>query len=167
MTNRTPRAAAFLLALGIYLIDQLTKFLVTTRFGLDYEGASYDILPFFQFTLTYNHGVALGLFEAGTAAAQWTLTGILAAITAGVAFWVWREENRADALGLGMILGGALGNLTDRARFGYVVDFADLHFGEFRPFLVFNVADAAITVGVLMLLVRAFFDRSAKPQVEK
>ena len=55
-----------------------------------------------------------------------------------------------------MVLGGALGNILDRVRHGYVVDFADLHFGEFRPFLIFNVGDAAISIGVAILLLRAF-----------
>jgi signal peptidase II len=63
---------------------------------------------------------------------------------------------------LGAILGGALGNIVDRVRFGYVVDFADLHFGDWRPFLVFNVADAAITLGVLVLLVRALLMRDKR-----
>ncbi len=58
-----------------------------------------------------------------------------------------------------MVLGGAAGNILDRTRLGYVVDFADLHFGQWRPFLVFNVADAAITIGVLILLIRALFMR--------
>ena len=61
---------------------------------------------------------------------------------------------------------GALGNIVDRVRFGYVVDFADLHFGTWRPFLVFNVADAAISIGVVILLVRAFLThRKAKPEL--
>jgi len=63
-----------------------------------------------------------------------------------------------------MILGGALGNILDRARHGYVVDFADLHFGTFRPFLVFNVGDAAISIGVAILLLRAFLVRHEKPE---
>ena len=63
-----------------------------------------------------------------------------------------------------MILGGALGNIVDRVRFGYVVDFADLHFGTWRPFLVFNVADAAISIGVVILLVRALFVRDKAGQ---
>ena len=81
-----------------------------------------------------------------------------------VAFWLWREENRTDCLGLGLVLGGALGNIVDRIRFGYVVDFIDFHIGGFRPFLVFNLADAAITIGVAVLLVRAFFSRSAETE---
>ena len=62
-------------------------------------------------------------------------------------------------MGLSLVLGGALGNIVDRVRFGHVVDYADLHFGDFRPFLVFNVADAAITIGVLILLFRALLTR--------
>jgi signal peptidase II len=62
------------------------------------------------------------------------------------------------------VLGGALGNILDRVRFGYVVDFADLHFGTFRPFLVFNVADAAISIGVVILLLRAFLIRDERPK---
>ena len=61
-----------------------------------------------------------------------------------------------------MVLGGALGNILDRIRFGHVVDFADLHFGEFRPFLIFNVADAAISIAVVILLLRAFLTRKDK-----
>jgi len=74
-----------------------------------------------------------------------------------------RERKLGDIVALGLVLGGALGNILDRTRLGYVVDFADLHFGDWRPFLVFNVADAAITIGVLVLLVRALFLRDKTP----
>jgi signal peptidase II len=63
-----------------------------------------------------------------------------------------------------MVLGGALGNILDRVRFGYVVDYADLHFGDFRPFLVFNVGDAAISIAVVILLLRAFLARKDHPE---
>jgi signal peptidase II len=76
--------------------------------------------------------------------------------------WLWREQRRDDAIALSFVLGGALGNIVDRIRFGYVVDFADLHFGEWRPFLIFNVGDAAITIGVLLLLFRALLTRDRK-----
>ena len=66
-----------------------------------------------------------------------------------------REKAKGDVIALAMILGGALGNIVDRVRHGFVVDFADLHFGDFRPFLIFNVADACITIGVLLLVARA------------
>jgi len=63
-----------------------------------------------------------------------------------------------------LVLGGALGNILDRARIGYVVDFADLHFGDFRPFLIFNVGDAAISIGVIILLLRAFLIKDERPK---
>ena len=76
-----------------------------------------------------------------------------------------RETARGDILALGLVLGGALGNITDRARFGHVVDYADLHFGTFRPFLIFNIADAAITIGVLIILARSLLSRE-KPSAK-
>ena len=90
-----------------------------------------------------------------------------AAIATFVAVWLWREKRRDDTIALALVLGGALGNILDRSRLGYVVDFADLHFGEWRPFLVFNVGDAAITIGVLLLLVRALLMRESKARQGK
>jgi len=81
-----------------------------------------------------------------------------------VGVWITREEKRWDQVALGMVLGGALGNILDRVRHGYVVDFADLHFGEFRPFFIFNVADAAISIGVVILLLRAFLVKEARKE---
>jgi signal peptidase II len=94
------------------------------------------------------------------------LVGVTSAIAIAVAVWIGREKHRWDQAALGMILGGALGNIVDRVRHGFVVDFADLHFGDFRPFLVFNVGDAAISIGVVILLLRAFLARgeSADPE---
>jgi len=106
------------------------------------------------------------MFSAGHDAERWILVGVTSVIAAVVGVWITREKNRMDVIGLGLVLGGALGNIVDRVRFGYVVDFIDFHIGGFRPFLVFNLADAAITIGVLVLLVRAFFSRDAKAKTE-
>jgi signal peptidase II len=95
---------------------------------------------------------------------RWLLVLLTAGIAAGVLWWMLREKKRPDVVALGLVLGGALGNILDRTRLGYVVDFADLHFGNWRPFLVFNVADAAITIGVLILLIRALFVRDKAGQ---
>jgi signal peptidase II len=92
------------------------------------------------------------------------LVAVTGAIAIGVAIWLGREKQKGDQIALGMVLGGALGNILDRIRFGYVIDFADLHFGYFRPFLVFNVADAAISIGVVILLLRAFLIRDERPK---
>ena len=87
------------------------------------------------------------------------LVALTSAIAIGVAVWMGREKNRIDQAALGMVLGGALGNILDRTLHGYVVDFADLHFGSWRPFLIFNVGDAAISIAVVILLLRAFVSR--------
>jgi signal peptidase II len=92
---------------------------------------------------------------------RWILVAVTAAIAVGVGYWITLEEKRGDQIALGMVLGGALGNILDRVRHGYVVDFADLHFGEFRPFFIFNVADAAISIGVVILLLRAILVKDA------
>jgi signal peptidase II len=109
----------------------------------------------------------MGLFTAGSDTARWALVAMTAAIAIFVAVWLWREKQRQDALALSLVLGGALGNIVDRVRLGYVVDYADLHFGDISPFLVFNVADAAITIGVLLLLVRALLTRDKAPAREE
>jgi len=151
-------------ALVVFLIDQGTKYAVAVPLDLKTIG-QIEILPFFNLTWVENYGVSLGLLTADSATGRWLLTALTAVIALGVLVWLWRERNRQDVAGLGMILGGAAGNILDRVRFGHVVDFADLHFGTFRPFLVFNIADAAITIGVLILLFRAFL-APGKPKAE-
>ena len=157
------RQFGFLVALFIFALDQLAKFAVTGPLGLNQIGDQVVLLPIFNFTYTQNNGISLGLFNAQTDVGRWMLVAVTSAIAIGVAVWIGREKNRIDQAALGMVLGGALGNILDRARHGYVVDFADLHFGGWSPFLVFNVADAAITIGVLILLVRALLVRD-KPR---
>lgn len=152
----SPRRAGLSLALFIFLIDQISKYIVTVPLQLEAVG-QIILLPIFNLTWVENYGVSLGFLTADTEMGRWLLVVMTGAISAGVAWWLWRETNRQDVLGLGLILGGALGNMIDRVRLGHVVDFADLHFGEVRPFLVFNVADTAITIGVLVLLARALF----------
>ena len=153
------RRFAYLLALIVFAVDQLVKWLVTGPIGIERIGDQLVLLPIFNLTYTENYGISLGLFQAESDTGRWVLVGITAAIAAAVAFWITREKNRTDRVALGLVLGGALGNILDRVRLGYVVDYADLHFGEFRPFYIFNVADAAISIGVVILLLRAFLSR--------
>ena len=153
------RVLGLLLAAAIFGIDQWVKHLVTGPLGLRAEGDHLDLLPIFDFTLTHNLGVSLGMFPANSREMRWGLVGVTGLIALVVSVWLLRERKLGDILPLGMILGGALGNILDRARHGYVVDFADLHFGTFRPFLVFNVGDAAISIAVVILLLRAFLTR--------
>jgi signal peptidase II len=148
----------FLVALVVFLADQLSKWYVTGPLQLREVGQVF-LLPIFQFTYTENNGISLGLLNATTEIGRWMLVGLTSAIAVGVAVWIGRERNRIDQIALGMVLGGALGNILDRSRHGYVVDFLDLHFGDFRPFLIFNIGDAAISIAVVILLLRAFLTR--------
>jgi signal peptidase II len=152
------RTFGFSIALIVFALDQLTKWVVAGPLHLR-EVMQITILPIFNLTWTENNGISLGLFNATTEVGRWMLVAVTSAIAVGVAIWIGREKHRWDQAALGLILGGALGNILDRVRHGYVVDFADLHFGAFRPFLVFNVGDAAISIGVVILLVRAFLMR--------
>lgn len=164
MTNRT---SGYALALGVFAVDQLAKWVMLGPLALRDVG-QIGLLSVFNFTYVENHGVSLGMLTADSQTERWALVAVTAAIATGVAVWMAREKNRWDIVALGLVLGGALGNIVDRARFGYVVDFLDLHFGEFRPFMVFNVADAAITCGVVLLLARSLLlrDKPAKPAGE-
>ena len=150
-------------AVLVYAADRYVKWLVDGPLDLQGVGDHYDILPFFDFTRTHNFGVSLGMFEATSPEMRWGLVAVTGAIAVGVLVWMLRERLMADIAGLALILGGALGNIQDRAVHGYVLDYADLHFGEFRPFLIFNVADACITIGVLIILARALFMREKPP----
>jgi signal peptidase II len=155
----TPRRTGFLIAAVLFIVDQAVKAWVVGPMGIDHLGAARTILPIFDLRFVPNVGISLGLLPADSPAMRWGLVVLTALIASGVAWWMFRETVRADLIALGLVLGGAAGNILDRIRFGYVVDFADLHFGEWRPFLVFNVADAAISIGVAILLLRALFVR--------
>lgn len=149
------------LAALVFAADQLIKWLVAGPLQLQVVRQIY-LLPVFNLTWTENYGVSLGLFTAESDTGRWILVGVTAAIAVFVTVWLLREKLLGDIFGLALVLGGALGNIVDRATVGYVIDYADLHFGEFRPFLVFNLADAAITIGVLIILARSFLSREKR-----
>ncbi|MBW3166819.1 signal peptidase II [Qipengyuania flava] len=153
------RLVGCVVALLIFAVDQWSKNYVTKTLGIDRVGDAMELLPIFDLRFTRNFGVSLGMFEATSPEMRWGLVLVTAVIALVVTVWMLREKLLGDILALSLILGGALGNIKDRYELGYVVDFADLHFGDFRPFLIFNVADAAITIGVVIVLARAFFMR--------
>jgi signal peptidase II len=156
--------SGFLLALLVFILDQLSKWLVAGPLGLTEEGQNIPLLPFFDLTRVHNEGISYGLLEATSDTGRWLLVLMTAAIAVLVGWWLTREEKSGDRLALGLVLGGALGNIVDRIRFGYVFDFADLQIGGYRPFAVFNVADACISIGVVILILRAFLIRDAAPK---
>ena len=116
-----------------------------------------EIAPFFNLVLGLNRGVSFGMFDSSEAG-PWPFLGLAAAITVALLIWLARAGQRWTAVALGMIIGGAIGNAIDRIRFGGVVDFLDFHaFGRHWP--AFNVADSAICVGVVMILVESLLAR--------
>ncbi|QWC56859.1 signal peptidase II [Erythrobacter sp. 3-20A1M] len=160
------RLAGIGIAALVCAVDQWLKVFVTRTLGIDKVGEHIDVLPIFALRFTRNYGVSLGMFEADSEDMRWILVGVTALIALGVFVWIMREKLLGDIFGLALILGGALGNIYDRYSYGYVIDYADLHFGAFRPFLIFNVADAAITIGVLIILARSFLMREKRGDKE-
>jgi len=145
-------------AVFIAAMDQLVKWYVVGPLNLR-NVRNIELLPFFDLTYVENRGISLGMLQATNMEMRWLLVGMTALIGLVVLIWMMREKILGDILGLSLILGGAIGNIYDRYIFGYVIDYADLHIGTFRPFLIFNIADAAITIGVVIILARSLFVR--------
>ena len=174
MTLAARRIAAIALSALIFAVDQWVKAQVIWAWGVlesSRRAASLGIrdpgveigLSFFKLTWTENYGVSLGMLTAQSVEMRYMLVALTSLIALVVLVWMLREKGKADLFALALVLGGALGNIYDRFTRGFVVDYADLHFGEFRPFLIFNLADAAITVGVLIILARSLRSRE-KPK---
>ena len=167
MTRTTRnRLLGFALAALIFAADQAIKWVVDYPLNMR-KGETIDWLPIFAFTRTHNYGVSLGMFTATSPEMRWGLVAVTGLIAIAVTVWLLRERKLGDIVPLGMVLGGALGNIRDRVRMGYVLDYADLHFGTIRPFLIFNVADACITIGVLIILARSLFMREKPAETDE
>jgi len=139
------------------IADQLSKNLIL--YGLDFRAlgplARIDVLPFFNLVMVWNRGISYGLFPAGSFAAMLFLIVFSLVAVVALAWWLIKAERLLLGFGLGLVIGGALGNVIDRMIYGAVADF--FHFYAFgHDWYVFNVADAAITVGVIVLLLDAF-----------
>ena len=145
-----PAAVGGLIALAVVLVDQIAKAGVLAHF--DRSGVNPPSLgPFLNLTLQMNRGISFSLFARDSASAQVALLALTLAVVGLLTWWMFRSRSLLPAVGLGLIIGGALGNAIDRVAHGAVVDYLDLHaFG--RHFFVFNVADAAINIGVALLI---------------
>jgi len=160
---RASRRIGALIAAFVIALDQFAKWVVLVPLSLqNRRDDPLEIVSFFDLRYAANRGVSLGMLQAETEAMRWGLVALTGAISIGVVYWMLKERARGDIIALGLILGGAIGNIIDRVRFGYVVDYADFHIGDIRPFMIFNLADAAITIGVLLLVARALLQGSGK-----
>lgn len=140
-----------LVAAAIFLLDQITKWLVVIRLDLISRGEIEVWPPFLTFRMAWNYGVNFGLF-AGGGATRWVLIAVALAISAWVLVWARREGRPMVMLSAGVLIGGALGNVVDRVIYGAVADFLNMSCcGIDNPFS-FNVADIAIFVGAIGLI---------------
>ncbi len=143
-------------------LDQLSKAWVLYSLNLPYVQS----VPFFgpvHLTMVWNRGISYGFIQAQNDLTRWLLTGFSLAVAAALAVWVSNTTRRTMALSLGLVIGGAIGNAIDRMRFGAVVDFIDVSALMF-PW-VFNLADSAISLGVVLLLIDSMVQGSnSKPR---
>ena len=152
------RLIGLAIAAFVAIVDQAVKLYVIGPLDLRRVG-NIDLLPFFDLTYTENKGISLGMLQATDMETRWLLVALTAVIAGVVLVWMMREQLMGEIFGLALILGGAIGNIRDRYDLGYVIDYADFHIGTFRPFLIFNIADAAITIGVVIILARSLLVR--------
>ena len=145
-----PLQQGLLLALLVILLDQITKWLVLVP--LDLANNPVAVTSFFNLILVWNRGVSFGMFSEAGAAGPIILTGLAVAVVLGLIYWLRQAEGWVILTGLGLVIGGALGNVIDRIRFGAVVDFLDFHVAGYH-WPAFNVADAAICIGAGLLLI--------------
>ena len=150
----TPRSAGFLVAAVTLALDQANKLWLLDVYDIAARQPVH-LAPVFDVIFARNPGISYSLLSAHSPAARWALVGFSLVATLGIGLWLGRTTTRVVALGLGLILGGALGNVIDRFAYGWVADFYYFHIGGFHWY-VFNLADVAIVVGVVLLLVDSF-----------
>lgn len=167
----------FFLALTTFMLDQLSKWAVVEHiFKPQFQLPSLNILewydshlrlpfvqvemlPFFNFTMVWNEGIGLGLFGA---MGPWFLIALSLIICAVLLVWLYRSKDNYLIWPIGLMVGGAIGNVLDRSRYHAVVDFMDFHIAGWH-YPVFNLADSAIVIGVFLLLLQPIFTGKVKP----
>jgi len=137
-------------ALAVFVADQLSKLWILFWVRLEDTGP-WPITPFMEFVMVWNRGISYGLFQQSSDLGRWALVALSIAASVWLSFWLRRAARRMEALALGLIIGGALGNVIDRIAYGAVADFVHLFWRDWSWY-VFNIADAAIVVGVVALL---------------
>jgi signal peptidase II len=158
-----------IIAAVVFVADQISKWIVLGpgQFSppgcleLGYNCRFIELTPFFDLQMVWNKGVSFGLLRADEDLSRWGLVALSLVISGVFLWWLRSAERKMTGLALGLVIGGALGNVIDRIRFGAVADFLDFN-GLWFPW-VFNVADAAITVGAILLAVDMIFLTESEP----
>jgi signal peptidase II len=155
--GRAPRW--LLLSAVVVLVDQLTKSYISRHYG---EFEFTTLLPILDITCMHNVGAAFSFLAGASGWQRWLFIALAVGVSAAIVVWLFRMPRSKSLLatGLSLVLGGAIGNVIDRIRLGYVVDFIHFHWDR-AYFPAFNVADSAITVGAALLLLDALFEPKA------
>lgn len=148
-----------LIALCVIALDQATKWWILL--SVMNPPHLIEIMPMFNLVLTWNRGVSFGLFDAGSAAGPWILSGVAVVIVAVLLYWLRGAKGKLVAIAVGFIAGGAAGNVIDRMVHGAVVDFLDVYWGSYH-WPAFNVADSGITIGAALLVIDSIFSGQAQ-----
>lgn len=160
MTNPPNALRWLLLSAAIIVFDQVSKLIVLDQFSLH---ETRPLIPgLLSFTLAFNDGAAFSFLQGAGGWQRWFFTALAIGVSVVLVVWLKRTP-RGDwrtALPLALVLGGAIGNVIDRVRLGHVVDFIDVHYGSWS-FPAFNVADSAISVGAVFLIVFGLFGSKA------
>jgi len=139
----------------IVLLDQITKIWISRSMEL-YE--TINLTPFLNLRLLHNPGAAFSFLADAGGWQRWLFTVLAGGVSLAIIAWLWYLPKRSEprlAWGLALILGGAVGNLIDRIAYGYVVDFIDVFYGDWH-WPAFNVADSAITIGAILVIIDSF-----------
>lgn len=152
---RWPVSLWLTVAAAVVVLDQATKLLADAWLGYLQP---VPLLPMLNLTLSYNPGAAFSLLGDAGGWQRWLFTGFALVVSVGLVIWLRRLPpwERWQTWGLALVLGGAVGNVIDRIAYGHVVDFIHVYWRDWH-YPIFNVADSAITVGVVMILIHAFF----------
>ncbi len=155
-TYRSLRLTVLWTALLGFAVDQGTKWLIMNV--VMQPPTVIPVLPFFNLRLGFNTGVSFGLFDETFADAPALLAGLMLLIVVMLAIWALRAQTFTEAIGLGLVISGALGNIIDRFRIGAVIDFLDLHAAGWH-WPTFNMADISIVTGAVLLMLCGLIDR--------
>ena len=154
------KALGWTVAVAIFVADQISKWLVLNLFQ-DSMQRYFEITPFFNIVLAWNPGISFGMFGDVGDHGPTILIVLSLVISVALAVWLTKAETRLSALAIGALIGGALGNVIDRFRFGAVTDFLDVHvLGYHWP--AFNVADSAIVIGAALIVWESLFAKPAQ-----
>ncbi len=153
------RKAGLLAAALTLAADQASKLFLLVVIDLPARGM-ITLSPVMDLVTAWNYGISYGMLQQNTALGRYALLTFQIAATLFLGLWMWRADRRWTALGLGLIIGGAIGNIIDRAVYGAVFDFVHMHLGDFSWY-IFNIADAAIVAGVAALLYDTLQSRPA------